>query len=245
MNIDLKNLIELQDIDIRIIELERSKEEFPIIVNKLEKTISQAEETIKNIETELSEIKNEKKTAEERITNAKLSLDKSQKRLNTIKTNKEYDAVHAEIETHKHIVASADKSLQKYSNDNEILEARLNEAQNAYDQITTENKPQIKELKAKIATIDSTIEEVGSERDGLVPTIQKQYMRAYDHVRSRRKKGKALSIVNRIDRNCTVCYQLLQPQVINQIRKGVDIIYCRSCGSLLIWKENVVENEEE
>ena len=241
MKDNLKKLIELQSIDIRIIELERSKEEYPKTVEDLEKAISEAKAVSENSENRLGEVKNEKKVVEEQKTNAKLALEKSQERLNSIKTNKEYDAVHSEIETHKHIISTAEKKLQRFSDEIDALENEVNEAKIGYDKIVEENQPQIDELNAKIATIDSAIAEVVSERDNLVPEINKHVVRTYDHIRAGRKSGKVLSIVDQTTRNCTICYQLLQPQVINQMRKENKIEYCQNCGSILILKESIVE----
>lgn len=240
-----KNLIELEKIDLRVIDLEKSKEEYPKTVEELEKAISEAKAVLENSESKLNEIKNEKKSVEELKTNAKLSLEKSQERLNSIKTNKEYDAVHAEIETHKSIINTAEKKQQKFSDEIEALENELKESKSEYDKIVEENQPQIDELKAKIATIDSAIAEVVSERDNLVPKISKQLVRIYDHIRTGRKRGKVLSIVDQKTRNCTICYQLLQPQVINQMRKENNIEYCQNCGSILILKESVSDEPSE
>ena len=99
MSNDIKKLLTLQECDLRIVELENSKKEFPIRVAELEKAIADAAGTVEETKERIEEITNEKKAAEEQIANAKLSLEKSQERLNTIRTNKEYDAVHAEIES--------------------------------------------------------------------------------------------------------------------------------------------------
>lgn len=245
MSNDFKKLLELQKIDLRIIEQEKSKEEYPKTVESLEKLISDAKATIENSESRLDEVRIEKKAVEEQKTNAKLSLEKSQERLNSVKTNREYDAVHTEIETHKNISSSADKKIQRLSDDIETVEGELNEAKSEYDKIVEENQPQIDELKAKIATIDSAIAEVVSERDGLIPDINKRYVRTYDHIRIGRKRGMVIGIVEGTHGNCAICYQKLQPQVVNQVRKGNDLVFCQSCGSILIWKAFVDDEAGE
>ena len=236
MSNDFKKLIELEKIDLRIIELENSKEEYPKTVESLEKIISDAKATVENNESRLDEVRNEKKAVEEQKTNAKLSLEKSQERLNSVKTNKEYDAVHTEIETHKNILSSADKKIQRFSDEIEAIESELNEVKSEYDKAVEENQPQIDELKGKIATIDSAIAEVVTEREALVPDIDKRYVRTYDHIRIGRKRGVVISLVEGTHGNCSVCYQKQQPQVVNEVRKGLDLIFCQNCGSILIWK---------
>lgn len=243
MNNDIKNLLALQDCDLRIVELENSKEEFPIRVTEFEKAITDAAGTIEDTRKRSEEITNERKAVEEQIVNGKISLEKSQERLNTIRTNKEYDAVHAEIETYKNMVASSDKRLLKFSSEIEILENALNEEKETFENISSENQPQIDDLNQQIATIDSSVAEVVEEKEKLIPQISKMYIRAYNHVRSNRKKGKVIGVVSNVERNCTICYQLVPPQLVNQIRKGIEIVYCQSCGSILILESSVDENE--
>jgi len=239
MSNDYKMLLALQDCDLRIVDLERSKEEFPIKVAELEKAIADAAGTVESTQTRIEELTQEKKNVEEQVVNAKLSLEKSQERLNTIKTNKEYDAVHSEIETHKNIVATADKRIHKFTSEIEILGETLTEEKEAFENLSAENQPQIDDLKQKIATIDSSVADVVAEKENLIPQIAKPYIRAYNHIRANRKKGKVISIISNADRNCTVCYQVVPPQLVNQIRKGNDIVYCQSCGSILILESSL------
>lgn len=242
MSNDFRKLLELEKIDLRIIELEQSKEEYPKTVEKLEKVISDAKAGLENIEARLEDARKEKKAVEEQKANAQLSLEKSQERLNSVKTNKEYDAVHTEIETHKNILSTADKKILRFSDEIYAIENELNEAKGEYDKTVEANQPQIDELKEKIATIDSAIAEVVTERESLVPDINKRYVRTYDHIRAGRKRGVVISLVEGTHGNCSVCYQKQQPQVVNEVRKGKDIIYCQNCGSILIWKA-FVEDE--
>lgn len=243
MNDDLKYLIKLQDIDIEIIELENSKKEFPKIVDKLESDIASDNELLKKLEKEISEKKKEKIEIEEKIVNYSLSLENSQVKLNTIKTNKEYDAIHVELESLKQLITTGERQLQKYTDDIKNLEDSLNETLNSFEKKSSENGPQIKELKEKIESIDSVISGVAAKKDDINSKIKnKQNLRAYNYIRASRKKGKVIGFVTNEERNCTICYQVLQPQVVNSIRKAREIIYCQNCGSILIWKDQIREN---
>jgi predicted nucleic acid-binding Zn-ribbon protein len=133
--------------------------------------------------------------------------------------------------------------MLKNTDDIKNLENSLNETLNSFEKKSSENEPQIRELKEKIESIDSVISEVAAKKDGINSKIKnKQFLRAYNYIRSSRKKGKVIGFVTNEERNCTICYQVLQPQVINSIRKAREIIYCRNCGSILIWKDQLVEN---
>lgn len=241
MNKDLSNLVKLHAVDLQIIELELSKEEFPATVVRLESEIAKAKELVEIVEKKLADLANEKKDIKEQVGTANLSLEKSQDRLNCISTNKEFDAVHSEIESQKHIVETADKRIERFSTDISEQEALLNDTQNAFDKISADNQPQIDELKEKIAHIDSNVAKVQKEREALASNIHKPFIRTYNNIRSGRKKGDIIGLVSNANRTCQVCYQELQPHVVGQIRKGQSLYQCQSCGAILIWQDNIKE----
>ncbi len=121
------------------------------------------------------------------------------------------------------------------------MQANVETSKTEYDRIKTENEPQIADLKSKIGAIDSVISEITKERDLIVPKISKQYLRTYDLIRRKKKTGKALSHVT--TRTCGICFKVLEPQLINEIKRGLKMILCQNCGSILIWGEDTTKKK--
>ncbi len=240
---DLKYLLELQEIDLRIKEQELASEQYPAEMKKLTDEINNAAKSLEVVKAKLTEAENEKKNWEEQISKARAGLEKSQQRLNTIRTNREYDAVHAEIEAQKGIINSAEQRRKNIMAQIEVLQKSVSEHEAELERIKGENDPQIKELQSKIDAIDSTIAAINVEREAVIPKISRHIYRQYDNIRSKKKSGRAVSVVNQ-NRTCTVCYKVLEPQIYNDIKKGTKIIFCQSCGSILIW-DSVKENDGE
>ncbi len=234
---DLKYLVELQKIDLRIHELEMSKEEFPKQVEELKLLIAEAEEKITALDEKAAEIEKEEKDVRERIENAKIALERSQEKLNTITTNREYDAVHTEIESQRTGIENGEKRLQNFADDKENLQKTREEAVAELESIRGENQPKIDELTARIASIDSDIDQVVQEREQIAPKIGSSYLRTYDHIHKRRKTGVAVGLVSDAERTCPVCYKVLETQLVNEIRRGNRIQICQSCGTILIWDD--------
>lgn len=231
---DLVLLMQLQEIDLRIKEQELAQENFPVEVSQLEQEITKMKAALDHTNEKLRKATAEKTTFEEQIQKAKDGLDKSQDRLNNIKTNREYDAVHAEIEAQKHMVNTAETRKKNIIEEIERLQEAVNEAQSMYEATVSNNEPKIKELKGKITAIDSTIATIVKERDVLVPQIGKHILRPYDLIRKKRKNGKALSLINN-NKNCSVCFKVLEPQLYNEIKRGLKLIICENCGSIMVW----------
>lgn len=235
MNQELEYLVQLQEIDLRIREQELAQEQYPTAVTELEQAILKTKTLLDHAEKRLQKAQSEQKTFEDQITNVTAQLDKSQDRLNSIKTNREYDAVHAEIETQKHMLSNAEGRRKTLLDEIEKMQANVEKCSADYDKIKTENEPQISDLKAKISVIDTNIAKITKERETIVPKISKQYLRSYELIHKKRKNGKAISFVT--TRTCGACYKVLEPQLINEVKRGLKMILCQNCGSILIWEE--------
>ncbi len=241
MNQELENLVQLQEIDLRIREQELAQEQYPVAVTGLEEAILKVKASLDNATKKLTKVESEKKTFEGQIETAKAHLEKSQERLNSIKTNREYDAVHAEIEAQKNLLNNAESKRKNLLDEILKMESNVENSKAEYDRIKNENEPQILELKSKINAIDSNIATITKEREVLLPRISKQYMRTYDLIRKKRKTGRALSHVT--TRTCGICFKVLEPQLINEVKRGIKLILCQNCGSILIWDQNTVKEK--
>jgi predicted nucleic acid-binding Zn-ribbon protein len=235
---NLESLILLQKIDLKITELVQSQSTFPKELSDLEAMTAAAKKAMDSINAKIAALEAEKISILEKAEDAKKSLDKSQERLNSIKTNREYDAVHSEIETFNHVIAGADGRIKNCDTEIEKRKQGLEAANAEYEKVKTENEPKINELKEKIASIDSLIAAQQVERNAIVAIIPKPLLRSYDHILSRKKNGKVLSFVSLNSKKCSSCYKMLETQLINEIRRGTKMITCQNCGAIFIWEEN-------
>jgi uncharacterized protein len=232
---DLESLIQLQTIDLRIHELVLSQSDLPRTLSDLKRAVATAQKAVDAVTMQLAANAAEKKSFEEKVADAKTALDKSQDRLNSIKTNKEYDAVHTEIENFKSIIAGADARMKQLSEETDKLQQSLEIHKADAEKIKTENEPKITDLTTKIATIDSTIAGIKQERGAITASMPKPLLRTYDHILSRKKNAKVLSVVNNDTRTCASCFKVLETQLINEIRRGTKLLTCQNCGAIFIW----------
>jgi uncharacterized protein len=234
---DLESLIQLQTIDLRIHELVLSQSNLPRTLSDLERAVSAVQKTVDAVQKQLAANAAEKKSFEEKVADAKTALDKSQERLNLIKTNKEYDAVHTEIENFKSIIAGADSRMKQLSEETDKLHQSLETHKADAEKIKSENEPKISDLKTKIASIDSSIAGIKQERAAITASMPKPLLRTYDHILSRRKNAKVLSMITNDTRTCSSCFKVLETQLINEIRRGTKLLTCQNCGAIFIWSD--------
>jgi uncharacterized protein len=237
MHSDLAALIKLQSIDARINELLRDQEGFPASLAQYEGAINKARAMVENLTKKFDALQQEKLTLEGAISDAKSHLDKSQDLLNTIKTNREYDAVHTQIENFKNVVSSSDVKIKKFDQDAGELKLSIEKAKEELEKTLGENEQKIIDIKTKMDAIGASVAEITLERNAILVAVPKTLLRTYEHILKRRKTGQVLSYVTPDDRTCSVCYKILEAQLVNEIRKSEKVIVCQNCGSIFVWKD--------
>ncbi len=233
---DIEYLMQLQEIDVRIYEQELAKKQLPATVAELQKLVDMARKTMETAQDRSKNAEQELLSLEDQMVKAGENLAKSQERLNSIKTNREYDAVHAEIEAQNGIIHSSEARKKKVSEEIERQKEAAKAAIEVFEQVRTENEPKIAELSAAIASIDSVIAEIEKEREAITPLIAKPILRTYNLIRNRRNHGRVLSEVSAA-RTCTVCYKVLEPHLVSDIRRAAKLILCQNCGSIFVWTD--------
>ncbi len=233
---DIEYLMQLQEIDVRIHEQELAKKQLPATVAKLQKLVDMARKSMETSQAQAKNVEQELLSLDDHIAKAHENLVRSQERLNSIKTNREYDAVHAEIEAQKGIILSSEARKKKIIEEIDREKAAAEAEGNEFERVRAENEPKIAELSATISSIDSVIAGIEKEREALKPLITKSILRTYDLIRSRRNHGRVLSEVSTA-RTCTVCYKVLEPHLVSDIKRATKLILCQNCGSIFVWTD--------
>jgi uncharacterized protein len=231
---DFEYLLQLQEIDLKIHEQELAKKELPETVKTLEQAVEAAHKAREDAERTAEGAEKEIHSLDDQVAAAQAGLARSQERLNSIKTNREYDAVHAEIETQKNIIQTSEVRKKKLTDEAARKKALAEAAAVDLEKAKAENEPKIAELTATIASIDSVIAGITKEREAIAPLVNKSIMRTYDLIRKRRTTARVVSTVSE-SRICSVCHKVLEPQIMSEIKRSSKLIMCQSCGSIFIW----------
>jgi predicted nucleic acid-binding Zn-ribbon protein len=232
------SLIALQQVDIHIAQLKTEQKEFPEAIAELEKTIGAEQNVVDSLNKRLANQLIEKKSIEEKITDATSQLEKSQTRLNEIKTNREYDAVHQQIENFKSSVTTGEARLATIATETEQLQAALEKAVADLDTLKQTNTPRLAELKDKMGTLDSSIAVLTEQRTEAAALVSKPLLRSYDYISKRRKNGQVISFVDASNHICSICHKILEYQLISEVRKMNKMVTCQNCGSIFVWKQD-------
>lgn len=231
---DLELLLKLQVIDYDLGELERSKEYLPDMMQNLTREIQAAQEKHQNTVKRLAESRLRQKALELELATKESELQRLQQKMMSIKTNKEYDALVAEIDAAKEVISTRETELLETIDLIQTLEKEIGTLQKEAADIEQNNGRQLGVLQEKMDSIGEKVAGKEAERSQISSQIGRRTLSIYERVR-RGKGGTAVVVVKR--RACGACYKALTPQKVQEIKRGDQIHTCENCGSLLFWDD--------
>jgi len=231
----LEMLTKLQEIDQRVDQLAHSRVDLPEKIEVLKGQVRELEEQIAEDQGRLEQLEKDKRQEELGLQEARDELKRYQDQLYRIKTNREYDAIQAEIDAQKEKISQHEESiLNNMATSEEMtesLEARIKEL----EQIREENIPQWEQLEEDLLSIDDRIDAENDRRKNVAVRIDRNILKSYERIRNG-KNGLAIVAIRK--RACGGCFKTLPPQKIQEIRRTDRIITCENCGRILYWDED-------
>ncbi len=234
---DLELMLKLQVIDYDLGELERSKEYLPDMMGNLNREIQEAKGRWDTAEQTLEQEKLGQKTLELDVKAKEADLQRLQQQMMTIKTNREYDAIVAEIDTIKAGISGQETALLAAMERIAKLETEIPELKSKFEQIEENNKKQLDVLQEKVDSIGSKVSEKEAERAVLVNQISKPSISVYDRVRRGKGGGAVVVVVKK--RACSGCHAALTPKKVQEVKKSDRVLTCDSCGRILYWDNDI------
>jgi len=259
---ELEDLVKLQRIDNQLMRITGLKGDLPQLVDALSSELGELEKSLDADKERMEEVKKMMKQLESKIEEDKVKLEKYQDQLYLVTSNKEYDAITAEIDYMKQEISKAEYEILELS---EELE-KLNESIKNKEIAMTEKKKELEEKKAELKNTDEKTKEEESklrkDREVLVERIPIRYLREYERVAKARNgvavvpisqvyeviRDKNGNIIDQIEMevSCGGCHKIVPPQKFIEIKAGDKIFRCESCGRLLYWdeKESVILKDD-
>jgi hypothetical protein len=228
-------LIELQDIDSAFLRLEHLKGTLPEEINLVTTQIKQLTQKIRDDEQKLNETEKRCRETELEIKSLEQQLSKYKQQIYSVKTNREYDAITAEVETTEIEISDLETQVLELLEIEQNLKPELEREKVEHETLKSLLGAKKTELEVLLSQTQKEEELLSRQRAELVKKIEKPLLSTYERIR----KGKNGYAVVPIENGCcTSCFRNLPPQTIIEIKQMNQLIYCQTCGCLLVWKNN-------
>ncbi len=230
----IKLLVELQNLDSKILKMEDELNSIPEKLLKLEGDFNEKSANLKKHEDDTKALQLKRKEKEGELQVKEDTIKKYTSQMYQVKTNKEYTALQEEIGRVK-----ADSSLIE----EDILKI--------FDQVDAENKEitaqkeflkkedvvmreEKKKLDADAIHIKSDLDRLKAQRAELAVKVDQKILARYDRILAN-KDG--LAVVPITGESCQGCFGHMPAQVINEVRMKSSIICCENCTRILYIEE--------
>ncbi len=230
MNAQLKHLIELQAIDLEIAECQGAIDRIPGQLESAQAGMRKIEEEQKAAHDVIDDLKKKRHKLEMDVQAENDHMAKIKQKLPTVKTNKEYTAILAEVDAVKEKIARFEdeelaimETLEEKEKELPAIDARFKEEQAQYNEYKAKKEAEAERAKKEL-TADL------AKREELAKNIEPQWARNYEKVLKARG-GKA--VVPMQDGVCQGCFQQLLPQMVVEIKVGEVIHRCAECSRFL------------
>lgn len=236
MQESLRALLELQKTDQDLHELEQFKVDIPNQLDTMETAQSEAETRLSDQETKVEDIEKDRRQYERDLEAAQEQVKKYQGQLFSVKTNKEYDALQAEIQAQKNRISELEDAIlqliTEVETEQETLETIRGETESLIERFGEERTA----LESRLSAVDEDVAVKMDERKRMALRVENRVLKVYDRIR---RNLRGMTVVPLKKGACSGCFHVIPLQVIMQIRQGRRLISCESCGRILILEEGL------
>ncbi len=239
MNEQLKKLIELQAIDREILEFDRILAAVPGQIKAGQADMDAITREQEEARAAIADMKKANKQLEADVQAENDHMAKIKTKLTAVKTNKEYSAILAEVESVKEKVSAFEdkelaimETLEEKAGELPAIETRFKEEENNFKEYKAKKEAEADRVKGER-------EVVLGKRQGILNTIEPKRLELYNKVL---KRNDGVAVVAVRDSMCQGCFHRLRPQVVIDVKISAEIVECSHCYRFLYWVE---ESEDQ
>ncbi len=241
----LLSLYNLQQICTKIDDIRMIRGELPEEIRDNEDECEGLNTRINKLTEDIKNLKLKIASENTNIDESKASIKKYEEQQNSVRNNREYEALSKEIEFQQLQIQVADKHKEKY--EAEILEkqAKITETNERVKEIQEVLEQKKAELEVIVADTQKEEEELLVKAEELRAKVDDRLLAAFERIRKNAHNG--LAIV-KIERDaCGGCFSKIPPQRQLDICLHKKIIVCEACGRIFIDDKLVREhvNDEQ
>ena len=231
----IRVLVKLQDLDAETARIQSTLNSVSKKLENLDSSLKKIEQTLKDQESVLNTLKKQYRDYESDLKINLAKINKSQEKLRSVKTNKEYQLMLKEIE---------DVKLKNSSIEDQMIECldRMDETEKIIVQKKAEYFQFVDRIKTEKLDIEheaeidkKKLDELEMERKNVSGFIDSQLFKKYLVIKDQHKGG--LAVVPVKDAVCHGCNVNLPPQLYNELFRYDSLKFCPNCQRIIYLKE--------
>jgi len=231
LNEEIEKLIKLQEMDIEIHTCLETVNNFPEKKKKFGESVESALEDVNLIKKEQKKLQVEKKEMELELQAIEEEIKKLQKRMDEVKTNKEYNSLLAEIDMLKGKKTNMEDALLSLMEKDEDITRQLASHSRKSEQLKAEIESKIQEEGKEIEIMQAGLQARSAEREKLASGIDRNLYRIYEKIRKGKKDG--IAVCKLEGESCSCCSVFVPTYIVEKVKSKKEIVNCENCSRIL------------
>ena len=228
-------LVSLQQIEIESSSVKTHLCSMSKRLDLLNNSQNELKQRITDESAKIEEWKKQYRSHESDIKQNQVMIKRSQERLNSIKNNREYQALLKEIEELKRTNAAIEDLMIDCLN--QVDDAEKKTAAMHEELQLVENDILQEQQVVGVATENAgkRLNELDLERQKISSKIEADVLKLFRKVQSQQVRGNAVVPVQ--DAVCHGCYVNIPPQMYNELQRCDKLRMCPNCQRIIYWKQ--------
>jgi predicted nucleic acid-binding Zn-ribbon protein len=235
---DLKVILEIQELDMKMIRLMRLKKDRQNELGHIESLREDLKQKKESKKEEIKELEKEIKLLENSIVDIKSQLKKLEAKQGSIKKVEEFNALTKEMSSKERERITTEQKTSDLIDKKNIEEEILKKIDESLLSSEESSKALELEIKATIKKLNEEGRVIKKERDELAKKAPPEILKIYMRLLNNKKDRVVVPLENRV---CSGCHIALTAQHENLVRKVDRLVFCEHCSRILYWQEPEVE----
>ena len=231
----ITSLVKLQKIEIETSSIKKQLSTVDQRIEVLDKKLLDFNQTIEEQKSLINELNEKYRTYESDLQMHLDRIKKSEAKLSSVKTNKEYQSSLKEIDDLENINSKIEDDMI------EFLDC-IEEAENVLKAKTTEFSELETQMKTEKEIIQKEAEEgrhrlgnLDAEWETVTGDIEAEVLATYNQIKE--NQAYKIGIVAVKDAVCQGCHMNIPPQMYNELQRGDSLKRCPLCERIIYWKD--------
>ena len=229
-------LVKLQKVDTETQKLQLFLKEVPVRIEMLDARLDKFVRSVEEDENVISELNKKYRTYESDVQTNLGKIQKSQDKLRSVKTNKEYQSSLKEIEDIKSKNSKIEDEMLEFLERIEDAEKDLNERKQRYSQIVDDANREKDSINRDTEIRQKDLAQLGSARDVVADSLDGAIFDIFNRVKAKQADGVAIAEVK--DEVCQGCNLNIPPQMYIDLQHRNSLKNCPSCERIIYWDDH-------
>ncbi len=236
MNPDLRNLIALQDLEIKIASLQKQASDIPKKIQEFQNELQLLRSEFDASGSKMKELANQRRTLEGQADLSRTKLSRLKEQLMAVKTNKEYTAMLHEIQMVEGQIRKEEDKILEIMEEVETKEHSLKGAEQELNKKSAELEESIRKTNESAPQLESELAKLSSEKIQKESLVGSDLLSRYRRIALARK---GIALAEAKDELCSACHVRIRPQMYADLIRTESIQACDSCSRILFYRESL------